>query len=307
MKNKILVVEDTISDVIFLKKILEKENYEIIYAENGKDALQLLETHTPDLVILDILLPDIDGFEVCRRIRQNERLVYLPVLFYSVVKTVDEKLIALEMGASDFLSKSGDSRELLIRIKNLLQVKKKIDEIIDFSFYDRLTKVYNLKYFQHRLEDEYERSKRYNRNFSCAIIDIDNFKIINENFGYLTGDRVLKKVAEIVRQNVRNMDEVCRCGQDEFGILFPETDARDAYFSTERIRRIITMSNLKEANWPTNLSISCGVSAFNKDVKGIDELLAQASFALRRAKLEGHNQTQTYSPQLGTTYLGQQV
>ena len=123
MKSKILIMEDTRSDFEFLKKILEKENYTVIYAPDGKTVFSLLEKNIPDLIILDVFLPDIDGFEVCKRLRQHEGFAGLPILFYTAFNNLDNKLLGLKLGASDFLIKGGNERELLIRIKNLLDLK----------------------------------------------------------------------------------------------------------------------------------------------------------------------------------------
>jgi diguanylate cyclase (GGDEF)-like protein len=294
MKNKILIVEDTISDVIFLKKTLEKENYDINYAENGKDALALISKDTPDLVILDILLPDIDGYEVCRRIRANESWVNLPVLFYSAIKTVDEKLLGLEMGASEFLSKSADDRELLARIRNLLKAKKRIDAAISTSFYDPLTNVYSTQYFEHRIEDECIRSRRYKRDFSCMLMDVDKFEKINDTFGTHVGDRLLRKIAEVVKSNIRSADEVCRYKEDEFGILLPETNLRGAYAIAERVRQYLCMSDDLRKECTVDLTVSCGVSYYGNEVKDTKQLINQADTALQQAKKEGYNQTKFY-------------
>ncbi len=294
MSNKILVVEDTLTDIMFLKKILEKEGFEVTYSENGKDALLALEKNTPDLVILDIVLPDIDGFEVCKRIRNNDRFISLPVLFYSAIKTIDDKLLGLEMGASDFLPKSTGERELIIRIKNLLKSKAKIDAAISTSFVDPITNVYSLQYFEHRIQDECVRSRRYKRDLSCIIIDADNFNNINNTFGTQTGNRVLKKVAEIVSHNIRSADEVCRYKEDEFTILLPETDLRSAYAVAERVRQYMAISDDIRKECTVDLTISCGVSYFSNDVKDKNELVSQANQALAQAKKGGGNQTRFY-------------
>ncbi len=294
MKSKILVVEDSISDVVFLKKTLENENYDLNYAENGKDALALIKNDTPDLVILDILLPDIDGYEVCRRIRNNDSLVNLPVLFYSAIKTIDEKLLGLEMGASEFLSKSTDDRELLARIRNLLKTKKKIDTAIASSFYDPLTNVYSPQYFEHRINDECLRSRRYKRDLSCMLMDVDKFEMINNTFGTHTGDRTLKKIAELVQKNIRSADEVCRYKEDEFAVLLPETNLREAYAIAERVRQYLCMSDDLRNECTVDLTVSCGVSFYGSGVKDTAELISQANTALKQAKKEGSNQTKFY-------------
>lgn len=293
--SKILVVEDRVSDVIFLKKILEREKYTVVYAENGKTALSLVESNDLDLVILDIVLPDIDGFEVCKRIRNDNRFISLPVLFYSAIKTIDDKLLGLEMGASDFLSKSADERELLVRIRNLLKAKGKIDSAISSSFYDSVTNVHSPQYFQHRLEDECTRSRRYKRDLSCLMIDVDNFKVVNNTFGYPAGDRVLKKVAELVAKNIRLADEVCRYKEDEFGVLLPETNLRGAYALAERVRQFMALSDDLRAECSLNITVSCGVTQFSNDIKNVKELITQANQALTEAKQDGRNQTKFYN------------
>lgn len=295
MNEKILVVEDTITDVIFLKKVLEQENYDISYAENGKDALTQLEKDPPDLIILDIVLPDMDGFEVCKRIRSNDQFISLPILFYSAIKTIDEKLLGLEMGASDFLPKSANDRELIVRIRNLLRTKRKIEAAIKSPFYDLLTNVYSLQYFNHRINDECKRSRRYKRDLSCMIIDVDNFKVVNNSFGYHTGDRILKKIAQIVQQNTRSADEVCHYKEDEFGILLPEADLREAYTVAERLRKFMVMSDALKTECTISLTISCGVSYYSNQVKDMYDLIDQAKQALAQAKKEGRNQTKFYS------------
>lgn len=293
--EKILVVEDRVSDVVFIKNILEKEKYEVLYAENGKDALSIIENNTPDLVILDIVLPDIDGFEVCKRIRNNNNLVSLPILFYSAIKTIDDKLLGLEMGASDFLSKSADERELLARIKNLIKAKKKVDSAISFSFFDTMTNVYSPKYLEHRINEECIRSGRYKRDFSCMLMGIDNFKVINNTLGVITGDRMLKKVAELLVKNIRSADEVCRYKDDEFGVIMPETNLRSAYAMAERIREFMATSEELRSECTLKMTVSCGVSQYNSELKDAKKLINQIKQALSQAKSEGRNKTQFYS------------
>ena len=293
--EKILVVEDRVSDVIFLKKILEKEKYDVVYAENGKDALSIVENNTPDLVILDIVLPDIDGFEICKRIRSNNKLISLPVLFYSAIKTIDDKLLGLEMGASDFLSKSADERELIARIKNLLKAKRKVDSAISSSFYDSLTNVYSPQYLELRINEECIRSRRYKRDFSCMLMGVDNFKVINNTFGLNTGDRMLKKIAELLVRNIRSADEVCRYKDDEFGVILPVTNLRGAFALAERIRDFISSSDELRTECTLKLTVSCGVSQYNSELKDPKKLINQAKQALKQAKSEGRNKTQFYS------------
>ncbi len=299
MKTKILVVEDNINDFETLKKILEQNNYEVLHTGTGEETFHFLEKNVPDLVILDILLPDTDGFEVCKRIRENNQFFSLPVLFYSVIRTIDDKLLGLEMGASDFLPKSAEPRELLVRIKNLLKRKRKLDQVINFPFHDGITKVYSQKYFLHRLQDECMRSKRYKRNLSCAMLNVDKFSLIKDTLGEDVANCVLQKVAEIVKENTRRVDPVCRYGPDEFTVLFPETNLRDAFFATERVRQLLELSNTNHQLCTINVTVSCGVSSFTNDTIDKDDFISQTKAALAKAKADGRNQTKSYSKQFG--------
>ncbi|MFH1092862.1 MAG: diguanylate cyclase [Candidatus Omnitrophota bacterium] len=294
MKSKVLVVEDDHNDLELLTQKLKNEPYELFIAETGGKALNVLEEEEIDLVILDILLPDIDGFEICRRIRKHEKYAHVPVLFHTTVRTIDEKLIGLEMGASDFLNKTADERELLLRIRNLLHAKKAIDTLVKCSVLDALTNIYNKLYFQHRIEDEIQRSTRYKREFCCAIVDIDNFRQINDRLGYITGDRILKKFAEMLDGNIRGADILCRWGGDKFGWLLPETAVDDSYLAVERLRHFIITSEFGSKEEEISLTVSCGVSSFSNAQGGVKEIFYQAGVALKKAKSEGRNQTRVY-------------
>ena len=294
MRNKVLIVEDDRNDLELLTKKLKDEPYELFIAETGEKALAVLEEQNIDLVILDILLPDIDGFEICKRIRKSEKHANVPVLFHTTVRTIDEKLIGLELGASDFLNKNSDEREILLRIKNLLLAKKAIDAIVKCSVVDGLTKVYNKIYFQHRIDDEIKRSTRYKREFCFAIVDIDNFKQMNDKLGYIAGDRILKKVAETIDGNIRGADILCRWGGDEFGWLLPETSLDDSYLAVERLRNFVVTTDFGQSNDGISLTVSCGLSCFSNAQSGVKEILCQAGEALKIAKDEGRNQTRVY-------------
>ncbi len=294
MKRKILIVENNVAELKFLEKTLQKEHYETISVVNGDAALLSLEKENPDLAILDTMLPDLDGFELCRRIKKNERFVNLPVLFYTSVRTMDLALIAMEMGASDFISKDASEQELLIRVRNLLNTKKVIEGMVQLSVVDNLTGVYNQTYFQHRLRDEFERGRRYKRDFSCVVLGIDNFKKVNASFGYLTGDNVLKNLAQCVQHNIRRADVLCRYCGDKFGWLLPETEIDGGFQAAERVRQFITTAELGTPERNISLTISCGVSAFTERAEVAENLIAYAEEVLRKAKSEGRNQTRVY-------------
>jgi two-component system, cell cycle response regulator len=295
MISKILVVEDTQKDFDSLKVALEKEKFTIVRSEDGKALLALMEKELPDLIILDLVLPETDGFELCSIIRSEERFLNIPILFFTSSMSMDNKLLGLQLGASDFLSKDCDPRELVIRIKNLLYSKKRFDEVVKLSVVDSLTHVYNRRYFQHRLRDEFERGRRYDRDFCCLIIDVDKFKEVNDTLGHPIGDKVLKSIADILRTNIRAADILCRYGGDEFGLLLPETNFQGAYVTAERVRSKVEKTNLATAEQPVFISLSCGISSLVEGgAVGIDELVTQADVALYKAKKAGRNQISFY-------------
>ncbi len=295
MTSKILVVEDAQKDFDFLNKALEKEKFNIVRSADGKNLLVLLEKENPDLIVLDLLLPETDGFELCKIIRSEERYMNTPILFFTSSMNLDNKLLGLALGASDFLAKDCDGRELIIKIKNLLYAKKRYDDVLRLSVVDSLTHVYNRRYFQHRLRDEFERGRRYDRDFCCLIIDVDKFKEVNDTLGHPIGDKVLIAIADILRSNIRAADVLCRYGGDEFGLLLPETNFQGAYVTAERVRSKVEKTNLATAENPVFISLSCGISSLVEGgAMGMDELVTQADVALYKAKKAGRNQISFY-------------
>ncbi|MCK4994658.1 MAG: diguanylate cyclase [Candidatus Omnitrophica bacterium] len=295
MPSKIFVVEDDKKDIEFLQTTLAKKQYEVIHAPDGKTAFTMLEKTQPDIIILDLLLPDMDGFEICKRLRSEERFLSIPILFFTSSMNMDNKLLGLQLGASDFLNKGCDERELLLRLRNLLRYKKQYDEMVRLSVIDSLTHVYNRRYFQHRLMDEFERGRRYDREFCCMIIAVDNFKNVNDTHGHPVGDDVLKNVAAILRRNTRATDVLCRYVGDEFGLLLPETNFPGAFVTAERVRSIVEKTNFSKTDNPVKVTLSFGVSSLIEGGPlGMDELVAQADVALYRAKRGGRNQISFY-------------
>jgi len=290
----LLIIEDNPRDREYLEQTLAQDHYRILSAPNGLLGLQMFEREKPDAVILDILLPDIDGFEVCRRIRKNKMYMGVPILFYTAVTTIDEKLLGLELGAADFLVKTADERELLVRVRNLLRSKKTMEELVEMSFVDSLTEVYNRRYFMHRLRDEFERGNRYQRHFCCTIIDVDHFKEVNDSYGHLMGDTALRAVAGVLRRSVRAADVICRYGGDEFGWLLPETDLQGAYQAAERVRQAVAQADVARQDRILRLTVSCGVSSFSNATGRMEDVLAQADTELYKAKEQGRNRTSVF-------------
>ncbi|MFH1776731.1 MAG: diguanylate cyclase [Candidatus Omnitrophota bacterium] len=296
MTGRILLIDDSKDDLQRFSKILAEEGYSIITAESGEEGLIMLKEHNPDLVVLDLVMPEMDGFEVCQRIKEHEDYNHIPIIFLTVKTYLDEKILGFELGASDFIPKSSDPREIKARVMNLLRTKNLFDSMKRLLVYDGLTNIYNRTYCQHRLYDEHERAKRYQRNFSCMVLDIDKFREINDRLGYPVGDIVLKNTAIVLKCNMRASDILCRYGGDKFVVILPETDSAGAYILAKRLCKIIEKENVGTETQPVSVTFSSGIS-FYRDATGIlsvEELVTQAEVALYKAKGTGGNCTVVY-------------
>ncbi len=270
----ILVAEDekTIRDII--QEALGNEGYVCSIAEDGEKALKVLAKHNADVVITDIMMPNLDGLELTRIVK--EKYDSDVIVMTGFVKDYSYEDI-IEIGASDFIQKPVRINELITRLKRVLRERALLAERIraeealresekryhELSITDGLTKLYNLRHFYHQLELEIERTNRYNHSLTLLMLDIDNFKQYNDNFGHLEGDKVLIRLSEFIRKSVRRTDSAYRYGGEEFAIILPETNAEQGFFVAERIRTCLK----NEAFSPItgnkiHISVSIGIAQF---------------------------------------------
>ena len=284
----ILIVDDMIENVVFLEKILQKSGFRTISAMSGDSALDLMTEHTPDLILLDIVMPGMSGFETCARIQNNRDFIDIPVIFLSAKK--DEKTIieSFIYGGIDYVVKPFNSPELLARVNTHLQLKNAKEKLHTLAFTDALTGLYNRRKFLETLDQERARAFRYNENLSLIMIDIDHFKSINDQFGHDTGDRALEKFAEIVEHSLRETDFAGRLGGEEFGILLPQTNGTQARVVAERIRAKIETETAAEKDLP-GFTASFGIAEFHENQNNASLLTQEADKALYRAKEGGRN------------------
>ena len=285
----ILIVDDMMENVVFLEKILQKSGFRTISALSGDSALNLLTEHTPDLILLDIVMPGMDGFETCARIQNNKDFIDIPVIFLSSKK--DEKTIieSFIYGGIDYIIKPFNSPELLARVNTHIQLKKAKQQLHILAFTDALTGLFNRRKFIESLDQERARAFRYKENLSFIMIDIDHFKKINDSFGHDIGDKALIKFAQIVKSSLRETDFAGRLGGEEFGIILPQTDIEQAVVVADRIRtRIETESESKKEGIPA-FTASFGLAQFNEDKNSSALLTQDADKALYAAKESGRN------------------
>ncbi|MBK1990040.1 diguanylate cyclase [Sphaerospermopsis aphanizomenoides BCCUSP55] len=299
----ILVVDDVKLNLQVIGKILDKVGYEYTFASNGYQALERVKSAHPDLILLDLMMPEMDGLEVCEKIQSNPELAEIPIIFLSASQEQDHLLKAFQKGAVDYVSKPFHHAELLARVrmhlelkysrqklKNLLQEQvelvKKLEKLANT---DPLTEVWNRRYLITVAEQEIKRSQRYNLPFSVLLIDIDYFKKINDNYGHSIGDEIIIFMTKTVIAHLRTVDCFGRFGGEEFVALLPETDIQKAIIVAERIRVNIENQYIDVENKKVSITVSIGVSSYNLGDETIDTIIQRADQALYQAKNQGRN------------------
>jgi len=305
LKAKILLVEDDRVQAQFVRDFLEKKGYEVLWAENGASAIKIAKTVPIDLILLDLILPDISGYEVCRWLRLNQDTKGIPIIMLTVKTNITDKVAGLEAGADDYLPKPFDEAELNARIYACLRTKALQDELKErnrqledllhkleiMAITDHLTEIYNRRHFEEILKREFARALRYNLHLSCLMCDIDHFKRINDTYGHAAGDTVLKETARLIASSIREIDIVGRWGGEEFAVLLTQAKKEDARKVAERIRREVEGHRFHALPENERVTISIGVAGIpeNGEIDNWEKLIKYADEALYRAKRNGRN------------------
>ncbi|AWU94451.1 diguanylate cyclase [Azospirillum ramasamyi] len=294
-RPKILVVDDIPSNVHVLSRIL-KDDYDIYFATDGEKALDLVQARMPDLVLLDIMMPGMDGFEVCRRIKSDPATHDIPVIFISAKSEVEDETRGLEVGAIDFITKPISPPIVKARVRNHLLLKRQADLLRSLSFLDGLTGIANRRRFDDAMTREWRRCTRSHLPLSLIILDVDHFKAYNDEYGHQAGDECLRLVAELLADRARRpSDLVARYGGEEFVCLLPETDGTGAIRVAEGFRAAVAEQRIPHAQSPVApfVTISLGVATVTPSADGSPERLAEmADQLLYRAKRAGRNRVQ---------------
>ena len=292
-KNTILVVDDMTTTLLLLHDLL-KDTYEVKIAKSGTKALEILESPNDiDLILLDIEMPDINGYDVCKRIKNNETIKNIPIIFITGRTSQEDEEYGLNLGAIDYITKPFNKAIVKLRIKNYLDLKIKNDMLEKLSMYDGLTNIRNRRYFDETFEKTFSEIKRDKKSLAVLMIDIDFFKPYNDNYGHGQGDETLRKVAKALEKTIkRASDFVARYGGEEFVILLKDInkDGVEAVANNllNAVRELkITHEFSKIENYVT---VSIGVSYYNSssDITKL-ELLLKADETLYNVKNSGRN------------------
>lgn len=295
-KPMILVVDDVVENVDVLFHLL-KADYTLAAARNGLKALRMVEKRPPDLILLDIMMPEMDGYEVCRRLKEKNATREIPIIFITSLSEAIDEARAFNLGAVDYITKPFQPIVVKARIRTHLNLKQKSDMLEAMVCLDGLTNIFNRRKFDRTLKQEWKRTFRNNRSLAMIMIDIDHFKLFNDHYGHIEGDECLKKVANVLHDALnRPGDFLARYGGEEFAVLLPETDMKGACHLAEKMRQIIL--DLKIANAQSTIapyvSISLGVAVYqpssDENFASPVDLIAAADSMLYAAKKNGRNQ-----------------
>lgn len=295
-RPKIMVVDDTPTNIQVLAEILGQE-YEIFFALNGMEGLAMAEAQQPDIILLDIMMPKMDGFEVCQKLKENPVTKNIPVIFITALNMEEDEAKGLELGAVDYITKPIRPSVVRARIKNHVKLKRYRDYLENISMKDGLTGVPNRRRMDEYLEQEWKRSKRKNKPISLLMLDIDHFKLYNDNYGHSEGDECLKKVASAIEDSLsRPADMAARFGGEEFACILPETDEQGAKLIAKRVQENIKKMNIPHEYSPIDslVTLSIGIAATVPDESAtVQKFLKSADQMLYKAKKSGRNQTQS--------------
>lgn len=290
-RPKILIVDDEPINIRILYQLFN-EDYQVFMATSGAQALSVCRDQRPDLVLLDVVMPTLDGFEVCRQLKSDEATSDIPVIFVTAHDDAIAETRGLDAGAVDFISKPIVPKVVRARVRTHLTLKRQADQLRRFALRDGLTGLFNRRYFDERLTTEWRRARRNGTPLSLVMIDVDCFKAYNDGYGHLAGDDCLRTVSEAISGAARRGGDVAaRYGGEEFACILPETPASGAATLAERIVQKVRGLGLPHAGSPFGLvTISAGVASKTPRSGGSEgQLLKLADEQLYRAKAGGRS------------------
>jgi two-component system cell cycle response regulator len=308
-QGHILVVDDHEDNIEVLKVRLESWGYATASCSNGADALAYVEQSPPDLILLDVMMPEISGIEVARRIKGNSKLPFIPIIMQTALDSTEDKVEGLEAGADDYITKPIDFAELKARLRSMLRIKRlqealeerekellEVNERLRFmSQTDGLTGLDNRRHLNERIDEMFQHAQRLNEPFSLVMCDLDKFKSVNDTYGHQAGDEVLKQLARILKDEAREIDRVGRYGGEEFMLLLPGTVLDAAVTFAERVRKRIEAHTFTFDGGSLKRTASFGVSGWPHPTIGdSDALVRTADDALYVAKETGRNRVIRY-------------
>ncbi len=313
MKARILVIEDSKTQADTIVGMLERSGYTAIWADGGIAGLKMAKSEQPDIVLLDVVMDDMDGHAVCRWLKIHEATSNIPVIMLTVKSNISDRVEGLNVGADDYLPKPFNQQELEARIYAALrrsatreELEKRNSELEEMLYRveymamtDPLTNLFNRRRFNDVLKREFATTWRYKNDLTCVMIDIDWFKKINDSYGHSVGDEVLRIIAVVLTESLREVDIAARYGGEEFSLLMPHTAKNAAVVALERIMNKIRATRITSDAGEFGFTVSMGVADMaDVETRDMEELMRAADQALYEAKRRGRDQIVSYSSDL---------
>jgi diguanylate cyclase (GGDEF)-like protein len=291
--SRVLVIDDDLVSARATEAVLRAAGFLTASCCDPADAYEAILRESPDLIILDVLLGDVDGFDVCRRVRSNPALQLVPIIFVTRRGDVEQRVRGLQVGGNDYLAKPFDPPELVARVRSHLS---RLSVLREMAIRDGLTRCYNHKYFKMRLEQEIVRARRYGSALCLGLLDVDHFKQVNDTHGHPSGDAVLAHLASLLIASVRSSDIVARYGGEEFAFVLVEAGAQEAAIVAERMRARVEGHEFEVpggARLRATASIGLAEAQAKETAAG---LVQRADAALYEAKAQGRNRVRIATP-----------
>lgn len=291
-KLMILLVDDAPTNIQMLNETL-KDGYHLFFATNGRDALRIASESMPDLILLDVIMPEMDGYEVCRILKADPIMRDIPIIFITAMSQQEDEAIGLELGALDYITKPFNSTIVRLRIRNQIELKRQRDLLARLSHLDGLTGIPNRRALDDSMEREWRRGTRSLKPLSLLMIDIDQFKAYNDSCGHLVGDDCLRAVAQAMKIPLgRAADFVGRYGGEEFMVILPETDEAGALVVAREIQQAVAALAIPHPASAVSDIVTISIGTATAVAQREHEytcLLQAADTALYQAKQEGRN------------------
>ena len=285
-KHTILIVDDTESNIDILLELLD-EKYDILVSLDGENALNIIKNEKIDLILLDIMMPGFNGYEVCKILKSNPDTENIPIIFITAKTDEDSIEKAYEVGGVDYVTKPFKPRELTARVRTQLKLADLLSYFDKLASYDEMTGIYNRRKFFEIAVAMFQNSTE---NLYAIMIDIDKFKNVNDTYGHPVGDKVIKAVTAIIAEHLCGDAVLGRVGGEEFAILCYLDSVNSVNITMEKIRlKVEELEILTDDNKIVKCTISEGVVAATQDMQTLDMLLKHADDALYEAKGTGRN------------------
>ena len=289
---QVLVIDDAPDIRVLLKVLLRRDDVTVLSAPNAREGIDLAVARTPDVILLDLDLPSVSGFEVCRQLKANPRTRSIPVIFVTGARGTDKKIEAFDAGAVDYVTKPFDLDELRARVRVALREKRERDALAADAELDPLSGIGNRRAFERHLAARIAAHHALGEDTALVMVDVDHFKSINDRFGHPFGDKVIQTTAALLAASTRSSDVVCRIGGEEFALLLPGAPLEGAQRLAERLRTRLASVDMKHEGSPLKITASFGVTAtslFRGRWLTGERMISAADDALYRAKQAGRD------------------